>query len=150
MAVKVLMPEVPPIFKAPLEPLVKLPVPLNAVVTVTVPVLVSTAGLVTVRVPDTVKPPAPLWVNAVAVFIVKLAIAMFVVEINAPFKVLIVTVPVKDTVPAVLVNPAPRIITALSPLSVPPFTVTKPVKVLLPAPVGMDMVPPVSEVVVST
>ena len=53
----VVIPLVPPIFRTPVVPCVKLPVPDKAVVAVIVPVFVSTPGLVTVSSVALVKVP---------------------------------------------------------------------------------------------
>lgn len=137
-------------FKVEPFPLVKLPLPVSEVLTWINPVLVSTAGLVSVRVP-TVKPPAPLWVKAAAVFIVRVVIVIAVVDVSAPLSVLIVAVPEMFTVPAVFVMPAVTIIAVLLPVKLPvPLSVTKPVSVLLPVLLSSWSVPLVIDVVVDT
>ena len=48
VAVRVVIPDVPPIFSVPVAPLVNVPVPDRAVVAVIVPLFVKIPGLVTV------------------------------------------------------------------------------------------------------
>ena len=139
-----------PIFRIPVAALVKLPVPVRDVVTVTVPEFVTTAGLVTVKVP-TVNVLAPEMLKAAAVLNVRVVIEIAVVAVMAPLLVLIVTVPVMATVPRVFVMPEPMMIAALDPFKVPvPLKVTSPVKVLFPVLLSRVRVPFVIEVVVST
>ena len=58
VAVSVVMPDVPPILKTPVAPLIIPPIPARDVVAVTVLLLVSLmAAPVTVRVPDTLSEP---------------------------------------------------------------------------------------------
>ena len=57
VAVRVVIPAVPPIFKRPVVPWIKVPVPERAVEAFIVPLLVMTAGLVTVSNVPAVKVP---------------------------------------------------------------------------------------------
>ena len=152
MAVRAVIPgaEANPILRVPVVSLVNPPLPVRDVLTVTKPEFVTTAGDVTVSVP-TVNPPEPEVVNAAAVLNVRFVIDIAVVEASAPFKVLIVTVPVMETVPRVFVMPEPMIIAVLAPFKVPePLRVTIPVRVLLPVLLSRVSVPFVMEVVEST
>ena len=123
--VKVGTEQVPLRFKVPVTLFVKDPVPdpVRLVPTVNVPLLVTATPVLTETVDIAIVPP-----NVAAV-------------------VFIVAVPVKVTVPAVFVIPAAKTTVALAPVNVPPFNVTKPVKVLLPALTGSVIVPVVIVVV---
>ena len=130
VAVRVVIPDVPPSFRVPVapSPLAKDPLPERAVEIVSVPLLLVTVpGEVTVRV---------------AIAIVPLKVAPAVDMVSAP---------VMLTVPAVLVMPALVIMSVLAPFKVPvPLRVTIPVRVLLPVLLSSVSVPFVIEVVVST
>ena len=73
VAVRVVIPEVPPIFKIPVIPCVKLPVPDNAAVAFTVPLLVKVTPVIVrivaqLRVPELVYVPVKVAVgNTIAV-----------------------------------------------------------------------------------
>ena len=126
--VKVGIEQVPLRFKVPVALFVKddVPAPVRFVPTVNVPLLVTATPVFTETVAIEIVPP-----NVAAV-------------------VFIVAVPVKVTVPALFVIPAPKTTVALAPVNVPPFNVTTPVKVLLPALTGSVMVPVVMVVVPAT
>ena len=125
--VKVGTEQVPLRFKVPVELFVKAPVPAP------------------VRLVPTVK--VPLLVTATPVLTETVAIAIPLAPPNVAPVVFIVALPVKVTVPAAFVIPAPKTTVALAPVNVPPFNVTKPVKVLLPALTGSVSVPDVIVVV---
>ena len=76
-----------------------------------------------------------------------LTVAMLCVPFKAWLLVVKVAVPVMETEPLVCVMPPLKTMTALAPLIVPPFTVTKPVIVLLFVAPVRERVPPETSVV---